>query len=53
MNTAEKLNPIVSLLELIGGLVELPEPLPQELDVKITGVQMDSRLLVKGDLFIA
>ena len=53
MNTAEKLNPIVSLLELIGGLVELPEPLPQELNVKITGVQMDSRLLVKGDLFIA
>ena len=53
MNTAEKLNPNVSLLDLINGLVDLPNPVPKEFNVKITGIQMDSRLLTKGDIFLA
>ena len=53
MNTAEQLNLNSSLLELISGLVELPDPAPKELNAIVTGVQMDSRLLGKGDLFIA
>ena len=53
MNTAEKLNPSVPLLDLISGLVELPDSLPNELNVTVTGMQIDSRLLTKGDLFLA
>lgn len=53
MNTAEKLNTNASLPELINGLVDLPVPLPKQLNVTVTGVRMDSRLLQKGDLFIA
>ena len=53
MNTAEKLNPNASLLDLIDGLADLPVAAPKELKVTVTGVQMDSRLLVKGDLFLA
>ena len=53
MNTAEQLDTNTSLLDLISGLVELPTPVPAELNATVTGVQMDSRLLCKGDLFIA
>ncbi len=53
MNTAEEILNSASLIHLINGLVELPEPLPAEFNVQITGVKMDSRLLHKGDLFIA
>ena len=53
MNTAEKLNPNIPLLDLINGLVDLPNPVPKEFNVKITGIQMDSRLLTKGDIFLA
>ncbi len=53
MNTAEQLNLNASLLELISGLVEFPDPAPKELSATVTGVQMDSRLLRRGDLFIA
>ncbi len=53
MNTAEQLNLKASLVELITGLVDLPEPLPVELLATVTGVKMDSRLLQEGDLFIA
>ncbi len=53
MNTAEQLNSNGSLLNLINGLVSLPDPLPKAVNVTATGIQMDSRLLQKGDLFLA
>lgn len=53
MNTAEQLNSNGVLLDLISGLVSLPDPVPQAVNVVVTGIQMDSRLLQKGDLFLA
>jgi UDP-N-acetylmuramoyl-L-alanyl-D-glutamate--2,6-diaminopimelate ligase len=53
MNTAEQLNSNGALLDLINGLVGLPDPVPQAVNVVATGIQMDSRLLEKGDLFLA
>lgn len=53
MNTAEALHPSVSLLSLIEGLSGLPEGLGDEFNVTVTGVNLDSRLINKGDLFIA
>ncbi len=53
MNTAEQLSSNGSLPDLISGLVQLPDPIPQAVNVTVTGVQMDSRLLKQGDLFLA
>jgi UDP-N-acetylmuramoyl-L-alanyl-D-glutamate--2,6-diaminopimelate ligase len=53
MNTAEEISNSMPLPELIGGLAELPEPLPARLVVQVSGVKMDSRLVRQGDLFIA
>ncbi|MEX0963622.1 MAG: UDP-N-acetylmuramoyl-L-alanyl-D-glutamate--2,6-diaminopimelate ligase [Pseudohongiellaceae bacterium] len=53
MNTAEQLNSNGGVLGLISGLVLLPDPVPQAVNVVATGIQMDSRLLCKGDLFLA
>jgi len=53
MNTAEQLNSSGALLDLIDGLVSLPDPAPQAVNVVATGIQMDSRLLLTGDLFLA
>jgi UDP-N-acetylmuramoyl-L-alanyl-D-glutamate--2,6-diaminopimelate ligase len=53
MNTAEQLNSNGSLLELLSGLASLPDPVPKAVNVTVTGIQMDSRLLRKGDLFVA
>lgn len=53
MNTAEKLQPHINLLDLLEGLVEVPDSSIESLGVKVTGIQMDSRLLKSGDLFIA
>jgi UDP-N-acetylmuramoyl-L-alanyl-D-glutamate--2,6-diaminopimelate ligase len=53
MNTAEKLNSNGVLLDLINGLVSLPDPAPESVNIVATGIQMDSRLLKKGDLFLA
>ena len=53
MNTAEQLNSNGVLLDLINGLVSLPDPVPRAMNVVATGIQMDSRLLQKGDLFLA
>tara|TARA_B110000858_G_scaffold107750_1_gene123197 strand:+ start:4035 stop:5567 length:1533 start_codon:yes stop_codon:yes gene_type:complete len=53
MNTAEQLNSNGALLDLINGLVSLPDPVPRAMNVVATGIQMDSRLLQKGDLFLA
>ena len=53
MNTAKQLNTTISLLELVEGLTGIPEAVSSELNVTVSGVQMDSRLLKQGDLFIA
>ena len=53
MNTAEQLNSNGVLLDLLSGLANLPDPVPQAVNVVATGIQMDSRLLRKGDLFLA
>jgi UDP-N-acetylmuramoyl-L-alanyl-D-glutamate--2,6-diaminopimelate ligase len=53
MNTAELLISNGFLPDLVDGLVVLPEPIPQAANVTVSGVQMDSRLLQKGDLFLA
>lgn len=53
MNTAEKLNLEASLFELIKGLVVINDADKLLLQAVVTGVQMDSRLLEKGDLFLA
>lgn len=53
MNTAEQLHSNGDLLGLIDGLVSLPDPVPNAVNVIATGIQMDSRLLRKGDLFLA
>lgn len=53
MNTAEQLNSNGVVLDLVNGLVSLPDPVPPAVNVVATGIQMDSRLLKKGDLFLA
>lgn len=53
MNTAEQLNSNGVVLDLVEGLVSLPDPVPQAVNVVATGIQLDSRLLRKGDLFLA
>ena len=53
MNTVEQLNSNGVLLDLINGLVSLPDPVPPAVNIVATGIQMDSRLLQKGDLFLA
>jgi len=53
MNVAEELLTNSTLIDLIQGLVDLPDDLSFDLNVDVTGVKMDSRLLQKGDLFMA
>lgn len=54
MNTAEQLNSNGVLLDLVSDLVSLPDPVPSAINKAVaTGIQMDSRLLRKGDLFLA
>lgn len=53
MNTAEQLNHHATLSTLVSGLVDLSGVPAKQFDVTVTGVQMDSRLLNPGDLFIA
>ena len=53
MNTAEQLNPHASLLDLITDLVAFTDAIPDADSIMITGVQLDSRLLREGDLFLA
>ncbi len=53
MNTAEQLKQHVSLLELIADLVEIPEAERSKLGIIVSGVKMDSREIIAGDLFIA
>ena len=53
MNTAEQLNFNGVLLELLSGLATVPDPAHQAVNVDVTGIQLDSRMLRKGDLFLA
>ncbi len=53
MNTAEKIVYTTSLEQLLNGIADLPKDLPSEFDVKISGVQLDTRLVRPGDLFFA
>lgn len=53
MNTAEHLSTSVKLVDLIVDLVDLPAELPFERGLQVTGIQIDSRELAKGDLFLA
>lgn len=53
MSAAGAARPGVGLPELIRGLAAVPDPVPPELEVAVTGVQMDNRMLGEGDLFIA
>jgi len=53
MNTAKKIMHETSLKKLLTGLVPLPDDLSSEFDAKITGIQLDSRRLSRGDLFLA
>lgn len=53
MNAAEKLNSQKTLTELLHGLVDYPIPMPELDRVVVSGVQLDSRLLSPGDLFLA
>lgn len=53
MNTAETLNSQIALAELLEGLVDLCDSVHDLSSVMITGVQLDSRLLDSGDLFLA
>lgn len=53
MNTAEALHPNVSLLGLLANINGVPEDLSAEFDVTVSGVNLDSRLVRQGDLFIA
>ena len=52
-NIAQTINMSASLQDLISGLVELEDDALTELAVPVTGIQIDSRKLVSGDLFIA
>ena len=52
-NIAQTINMSASLQDLISGLVELDGDVLTELAVPVTGIQIDSRKLVSGDLFIA
>lgn len=53
MNTAEKINIHVTLQVLLEGLGASQDELSESATITITGVQLDSRLLQKGDLFLA
>lgn len=52
-NAAEQLRPQASLLGLLADIPGVPESLPDDMDVVVSGINLDSRLVQKGDLFIA
>ncbi|MCG8414080.1 MAG: UDP-N-acetylmuramoyl-L-alanyl-D-glutamate--2,6-diaminopimelate ligase [Pseudomonadales bacterium] len=53
MNTAEKIHNDANLFDLIDGLVRCSEQEKDSLQTVVHGIQIDSRQLQKGDLFIA
>ncbi len=53
MNTAEKIQNDANLFDLIDGLVSCSEQDKESLQTVVHGIQIDSRQLSEGDLFIA
>ncbi len=53
MNIAENMVQTRSLEQLLTGLVALPDALPAEYDVRVSGITLDSRQVSPGDLFFA
>lgn len=53
MNMAEKILYTTTLDQLLDGIAELPRDLPSAFDVRVSGMQLDSRLVKPGDLFFA
>lgn len=53
MRLAENIVYTTSLEQLLSGIVDLPVELPLEFDVRVSGVQLDSREVKPGDLFFA
>ncbi len=53
MNIAENILYTTTLDQLLDGLTELPRDLPSAFSVRVSGVQLDSRLVKPGDLFFA
>jgi len=53
MNTAENIVYTTTLEQLLSGIVTMPAGLPAEFNVRVSGVKLDSRQVVSGDLFFA
>ncbi len=53
MNTAKKIMHEASLRTLLAALPEQGWSLPDDVDARLTGIQLDSRRVQKGDLFLA
>ena len=53
MRLAENIVYTTTLEQLLDGIADLPTELPSEFDVRVSGVQLDSRQVKPGDLFFA
>lgn len=53
MNTAQKIVYTTSLEQLLSGIVTMPEGFSAEFNVRVSGVKLDSRQVLQGDLFFA
>ena len=53
MRLAENIVNTTTLKQLLDGIADLPTELPAEFDVRLSGVQLDSRQVKPGDLFFA
>ncbi|MFN3163850.1 MAG: UDP-N-acetylmuramoyl-L-alanyl-D-glutamate--2,6-diaminopimelate ligase [Pseudohongiellaceae bacterium] len=52
-NTAEQLHSEASLFSLLENVPGVPENLATEMNATVSGINLDSRLVKKGDLFLA
>ncbi len=53
MRLAENIVYTTTLEQLLNGIADLPSDLPEQFNVRISGVQLDSRQVKPGDLFFA
>lgn len=53
MRLAENIVYTTTLEQLLNGIMDLPSELPAQFDVRVSGVQLDSRQVKPGDLFFA
>ncbi len=51
-NTAEQLHCQASLFSLLENVPGVPENLAAEMNATVSGINLDSRLVRKGDLFL-